>query len=556
MMQTNNINANALQIKSIPSKVQGKLIPYRKGGKWGFSDVNKMLLIPCHYDEVNFFEIGTSIVKKGNKYGLIDTQGHETIPCIYETLFRYGNIYYLAKKHDYYFLIDKNENLLLKLDYDEVTFSVDSSPIDDMNLLIVKKQGKYGIIDIKGDVKADCKFDYIGNAFTNEGLFSVCLNGKIGFINRHGKEIIPFKYDECESSFTEGLLQVYMLRFDGYTVHTPAWDYVRYKFPVEDLRDEEGNPLTEWHQGYNFGFINQFQEVIPCVYDTAVPFVEGLSCVSKDKKYGYIDFTGQIVIPLKYDSAKSFSEGLASVSIENDLDRKFGFIDKYGETIIPFEFDELSDFCLCVAVVRLNGKYGFIDKHGVLLTQIKYDSVSKNWRNEFDFQKDGFYKVNLDGQAGFVFFDGEEIFPSKNHYCLVEDLREYASSKLNKEQGSYPVSIKEEILFNRGYEEIRLISDALIAVKKNEKWGFINKNNEEIIGTMLSDFYIDFNNLIKIRKDNKEGYFDKGGNLIVPCKYEDIHYYGDGLFKVYKDLEGRSRLIGYVNKEGTEFWEE
>lgn len=48
------------------------------------------------------------------------------------------------------------------------------------------------------------KYDYIGS-FRN-GLAKVKLNGKWGFINKEGKEAIPFQYDEVgrfEREFVE-----------------------------------------------------------------------------------------------------------------------------------------------------------------------------------------------------------------------------------------------------------------------------------------------------------------------------------------------------------------
>jgi hypothetical protein len=44
--------------------------------------------------------------------------------------------------------------------------------------------------------------------FFNEGLTSVKLNGKYGFVDKTGKEIIPLKYDECALFFNEGLTSV------------------------------------------------------------------------------------------------------------------------------------------------------------------------------------------------------------------------------------------------------------------------------------------------------------------------------------------------------------
>ena len=58
--------------------------------------------------------------------------------------------------------------------------------------------------------------------------------------------------------------------------------------------------------------------------------------VCREGKWGYIDKTGREVIPCKYDDASSFSEGLAKVKKSG----KYGFIDKTGREVVPFIYDE------------------------------------------------------------------------------------------------------------------------------------------------------------------------------------------------------------------------
>ena len=43
-------------------------------------------------------------------------------------------------------------------------------------------------------------------------------------------------------------------------------------------------------------------------------------------KYGFVNKNGEVVIPCKYDEARSFSEGIAAVRLGD----KWGFVDKKG----------------------------------------------------------------------------------------------------------------------------------------------------------------------------------------------------------------------------------
>ena len=121
-----------------------------------------------------------------------------------------------------------------------------------------------------------------------EGLAGVKLNGKWGFIDKTGKEVIPFKYDFA-CAFSGGLAKV---RLNG------KWGFI----------DETG------------------REICPCKYAAADIFSEGLAQVELNGKVGYIDTTGEEVIPLIYDYASEFSAGLASAELHGN----WGYIDKQG----------------------------------------------------------------------------------------------------------------------------------------------------------------------------------------------------------------------------------
>ena len=156
--------------------------------------------------------------------------------------------------------------------------------------------------------------------FSN-GLAIVALNGKYGFIDETGREVIPCKYDGART-FSEGLARVLLKNKYGYI-------------------DTTG------------------KEVIPFKYDFAYNFFEGLARVVLNDKYGFIDKTGRELTPCKYNYASDFREGLATVK----LNGKFGYIDKTGKEVIPLIYDYASEFAAGLASAELHGNWGYIDKH-------------------------------------------------------------------------------------------------------------------------------------------------------------------------------------------------
>ena len=163
--------------------------------------------------------------------------------------------------------------------------------------------------------------------YPSDGLALVELNGKFGFIDKTGREVIPCKYDFAYD-FSDGLASI---ELNG-----------------------------------KYGFIDKTgREVVPCKYDYADDFFEGLARVQLNGKCGFIDKAGREVIPFKYDWAWNFSNGLAPVKL-ND---RWGFIDKTGREVIPCEYDYVFNFSGRLARAQLNDKWGYIDKQG-------------NWYNE------------------------------------------------------------------------------------------------------------------------------------------------------------------------------
>ncbi|MBY0480827.1 MAG: WG repeat-containing protein [Chitinophagaceae bacterium] len=127
-----------------------------------------------------------------------------------------------------------------------------------------------------------------------------------------------------------------------------------------------------------YGFIDTSgNEIIAANYLFANDFSEGLALVETISFQNYfIDKTGQQVINLHgYDRAYSFCQGLACVV----KGTKYGFIDKTGKLAIPLSFDhvfgrfeyQFNDAGNIAAAV--NQKYGIIDTNGRFIIQPDYD---------------------------------------------------------------------------------------------------------------------------------------------------------------------------------------
>ena len=177
-------------------------------------------------------------------------------------------------------------------------------------LRLDKRDGTNLILDMEGNTQFTYGYDdYHDIGSFSEGLARVMNyeEGKCGYVNTKGEEVIPFSFYTA-APFSEGLAAVGV-----------------------DLPKEEGRQSAE-------------------------------------TRYGYIDKTGNRVIEPKYRRAFAFQDGLAKVE---DTDRNIGYIDKTGKEVIPLRYNKITNFWNGKAFAQeKSGEVFLIDRTGKKLKSI------------------------------------------------------------------------------------------------------------------------------------------------------------------------------------------
>lgn len=183
----------------------------KRGKKYGFINLKGELVFPCRYDWCYCFKRGFAIVEISDKYGCIDKEGNVVIPIIYDSLSGpYGNLFAVGLYEKYGF-IDINGNTQIGEDkvYKALSKKYDQVFINNgkVRTYSFALDGKYGLADTEGNELIHPRYDWLGNSF-EEDMLIVGVRGKgIGFVNRHGIEIVPPTYDEA-SDFYQGQVSV------------------------------------------------------------------------------------------------------------------------------------------------------------------------------------------------------------------------------------------------------------------------------------------------------------------------------------------------------------
>lgn len=309
-------------------------------GKKGIIDHNGNVVFQCIYEDISYAGEGLFIIEKNGFIGHIDIFGNEIIPC---SKYRYGgyfqNGYSLVSITGIgWVFINKYGIEVTPWKYNKITYCGEGL------YLVINQHSKIGFINSCFQEVIPCIYDYQENWYNiwfRNGFACLRKNKKEGYIDKFGKEVVPFIFDDIYDNF---------------------------------FRD---NDYSLACLGNKCGLIDNKigKIIIPCKYDSVREIHEGLSAVKLDNKWGFANTDGEIVIPCIYDEVQDFSNDAAGVKI----DGKWGYIDKLGQRIGRFIYEDVSKFENDLATVFLGKHFSYssvINKDGEnILKTAPYQNV-------------------------------------------------------------------------------------------------------------------------------------------------------------------------------------
>lgn len=301
-----------------------------------------------------------------------------------------------------------------------------------------------------------------------------------------------------------------------------------------------------------YGFIDKKGNmVVPCIYERVKNFSEGYARVYKDGKYGFVDVQGIMVLPFNYEFAGDFSEGLAA--IRGSGESQYAYMNKKGEIVIPeFQAYSASPFQGGIAPIEISKRNTqFIDKKGNVVFKCQPEYRCYGY-------KDGYYI--MDNHV--IDLKGNIIVPPKyvktsepsEGYCGVL----FRGENMNLLWGFYNIDKNIEAIHPQ-YDDVRIFSEGLAAVKQNKKWGYINKQGDLIIPYRFNEAYNFQKGFAFVKSDEGYAIIDKQGKMVKRLNFE---YFGgdfsEGLAVIerngkwgYTDINGNSSLDINANDKRT-----
>ena len=284
--------------------------------------------------------------------------------------------------------------------------------------------------------------------------------GKYGFKDENGNEVIPAKYYDARD-FSEGLAAV---EITGKTYAVGClWGYI----------DKNG------------------AEVIPPKYYSAKKFSEDLAAVEDENGFGYIDKTGKVVIPMKYVDAGEFSGGLTRVLLRSYTIRIY--IDKTGTPVMCKEpwisyILQASDYCSKIKKTSDNSESFHITRPYLAIT-LRDDCETANvnidasdFEKQLEFEHQIFEEHFIKGLNTLVFHCSYTDF-EKTYYLSNDNDKK----RVIKSEGTFIIYYdltRKEII---GYDIIRgpSLPDALTVMQTQSKYSNSSRTIKEKIETRL-----------------------------------------------------------------------
>lgn len=337
-------------------------------------------------------------------------------------------------------------------------------------LAAVKKDGKCGYIDVHG--KAVVPLIYCECADFHEGVARVKYDdGRYGFINNTGNKIFDTMFGDCAKQYESGVLQVYGDNCQLFNIRG-----VRINQEEYDSCNDIAYGLVSVSKDNMAGVIDiSGKEIVPCIYKGECELYDDCIVVESDEGLRILDHFGVALTNEAYDECTPLDNGLFLVLKKG----RYNILDRSGAIMVSLAYNAVINACCGRLIVQSHtGMFGVCDVYGNIIAPCQYDSISN--------YSEGLAAVKRCGKYGYIDLNGKEV---------ITPYLEHA-----------------------GY-----FSEGLAPGSLADKWGYI-----DVFGRPMIQFVYDactgfHNGLAKVKVGQYYGLINAYGEVVIPpyCNYYD-----------------------------------
>lgn len=430
--------------------VASNYYPIYTNEKWGVIDQTGKIIIEPTYDEMI----------------TIPSYKTDLFICVYDV--DYTNDTYKTKVID-----SKNKEKFTGYDLVEVIENKDSNNIlwYEEEVLKVKKDGKYGLIDYNGKEILPTEYDSIEALEGVKNSLIIKKEERVGLCDNQGNIIIEPEYKEIKAIGNDYK--------NGYVVVNSDNKYGLVDFTKQVILE------------------TKYEEVKPVV-------ASNIYIVKEDGKLKAINKDLETLVENKFDDVKQLnSENIVFVK-----NKKYGIMNTEGEIKTKAEYDDIEYIFDNYYVAKKSGKYGIINVENETIVPFNYEKIS--YRKEADF-------IEVEKKDAEV----TEILNNK-----FEKQLEGIITEVNAEKAYIRIRTNDEYkYYNFKFEEKDvkelLNTNTTFLSKKDGKYGYVDKDGKIVVDYIYEDAkeqnpY----GYAAVKKDGKWGAIDKDGREVSECRYD------------------------------------
>jgi hypothetical protein len=404
-----------------------------RNGKWGVINQDQTEVIPFEYDEM-------IIVPDSSKELFIVT---------YDVDFASGT--YKTKA-----LNNKKEQLFK--DYETVeaidNFDEFSNIWYEKNVLKVKKDGKYGLINFTGNEILKCEYDEISSLKGTSNSLILTKDGKLGLSSNVGDVIIKPEYKEIKAlgdDYSAGYIvkndenKFGFINCNKKVVLDPIYEEIKPVYTSNKYVVKEAGKLKVFE--------------LPSEYTDVLEFAGDNVIAKKGDKAGVVSFTNEVKIPFDYQALDYIFDEYYIAKKEN----KYGVIDLENKVILNFEYANIlnrknTDF---IEIEKSQTETEIYDKQ----MQLKLTGILSEVNTQL-----GYINIRINNEQKYYNFKFEEK--------QAKDIFQNKTLFLDKKDGKYGYKNKEgKLIVDYIYDDAKEQNQyGYCSVKKGNLWGSLNKD--------------------------------------------------------------------------------
>ncbi len=416
-------------------------------------------------------------------------------------------------------VINQDGKEIIPAQYEEIGWS-EGIPVFHDGVIGFRSGGKWGIISSANSITLTAKYNQIyraGNDLivaSKEGL----LSGEefYGIINSRGKLIIPFAYAG--------------LSVTGPTVIAQKYDHNKRVYGLIDLNNTQLLPfaypniyrLTEkllavTRENGKLSLVNtNGREALRFQIDSIAHADGDYFFIFRDGKAGLVDMAGRNVLNPEFRKIEIANNTVSALPVS-----AWHLLSPDNTTQRVMLFDTIEETSQNAFIAGINNMYR-LTIPGELITKIAYNSMLPI--------PGSFYQVTLNGRTGIITQTGEELIQPVYDSLYVDTGFVYVLRSKGRDAGWSvydTLGIRKNQYF---YTAVKPVSEGLFAVKRNGKWGFMNRSGHEVIHCVFEGVTPFNSGKSIVVFHNEQGVIDKAGNWLILPEKQEITIINDTLY--------------------------